>query len=71
MCCGAMVWTKLGRLVYGASDMELCSLLGVQGAECCKLVFSHSGNKIQVIGGVLREESISVLQDYFKNHNKG
>ena len=21
MCCGAMVWTKLGRLVYGASDM--------------------------------------------------
>ena len=34
MCCGAMVWTKLGRLVYGASDMELCGLLGEQGAAC-------------------------------------
>ncbi len=71
MCCGAIVWTKLGRLVYGASDMEICSLLGVQGSECCKLVFSHSGNNIQVTGGVLREESMSVLRDYFKNHNKG
>ena len=26
MCCGAMVWTKLGRLVYGASDLDLCGL---------------------------------------------
>ena len=28
MCCGAMVWTKLGRLVYGASDIDLCDILG-------------------------------------------
>jgi tRNA(Arg) A34 adenosine deaminase TadA len=26
MCCGAMVWTKVGRLVYGASDIGLCTL---------------------------------------------
>lgn len=42
MCCGAMVWTKLGRLVYGASDIDLCNLLGEPGAECCKLVFENS-----------------------------
>ena len=71
MCCGAMVWTRLGRLVYGASDMELCGLLGVQGAECCKLVFEHSGNPIQVTGGVLREESLEVLRAYFVDHAKG
>lgn len=71
MCCGAMVWVKLGRLVYAASDMELCSILGVQGAACSDIVFSHSGNKIEVTRGVLREDSLKVLQDYFKNHNKG
>ena len=71
MCCGAMVWTKLGRLVYGASDVDLCELLGVQGSECCRLVFEHSGNTIQVTGGVMREESLQVLRTYFAAHGKG
>ena len=71
MCCGAMVWTKLGRLVYGASDVDLCELLGVQGSECCKLVFEHSGSTIQVTGGVLRDESLRVLRAYFAEHGKG
>ena len=31
MCCGAMVWVKLGRLVYGASDEDLCKILGEKG----------------------------------------
>lgn len=71
MCCGAMVWMKLGRLVYGASDKDLCALLHVQGSECCQLVFSHSGGGPQVRSGVLREESLTVLSDYFTKHAKG
>lgn len=71
MCCGAMVWTKLGRLVYGASDIDLCSILGVQGAECCKMVFEASGNAIEVLGGVLRDESLALLRSYFSGHSKG
>ena len=71
MCCGAMVWTKLGKLVYGASDIDLCNILGVQGSECSKMVFENSGAKIQVVSGILREKSIEILKDYFINHNKG
>jgi len=71
MCCGAMVWTKLGRLVYGAGDADLCALLGEQGSECSKLVFEHSAWKPQVTGGVLREESLKILSDYFARHGKG
>lgn len=71
MCCGAMVWTKLGRLVYGASDIDLCAILGVTGAECAKTVFSQSGAKTEVTSGVLRDESLRVLEAYFKNHTKG
>ena len=71
MCCGAMVWTKLGRLVYGASDVDLCGILGVQGADCCGTVFGASGNDIEVKGGVLREESLRVLRSYFADHSKG
>ena len=71
MCCGAIVWTKLGRLVYAASDEDLCEILGVQGSKCCELVFGHAGNPIEVTSGVLREESLAVLRAYFQTHGKG
>ena len=71
MCSGAMVWTKLGRLVYGASDIDLCNILGVTGAECSKTVFSQSGAKIEVVSGILRDESMAVLRKYFAEHTKG
>ena len=71
MCCGAMVWTKLGRLVYGASDIDLCGILGVPGSECARTVFSQSGASTEVTAGVLRDKSLEVLRDYFANHKKG
>ncbi len=71
MCCGAMVWTRLGRLVYAASDVDLCGLLGEEGAECSRVVFGQSPWKPQVSAGVLREESLAVLARYFEHHTKG
>lgn len=71
MCCGAMVWVKLGRLVYGAGDMDLCRLLHETGAECCQTVFENAGWKPVVTSGVLREESLEVLAAYFSSHGKG
>ncbi len=71
MCCGAMVWTKLGRLVFGASDIELCNIIGEDGSDCCDIVFSRSGHKPQVTGGVLREEALAVLSGYFSKNGKG
>ncbi|MBB6636823.1 nucleoside deaminase [Cohnella thailandensis] len=71
MCCGAMVWTKVGRLVYGASDMDLCELLGEQGSPCSEIVFGNSHHKPVVAAGILREESLRVLASYFARNTKG
>ena len=71
MCCGAMVWTKLGRLVYSASDIDLCNILGFKGAECVKLTFENSGAKTEVVSGLLKNEAIEVLKNYFTTHKKG
>ncbi|MCC8182764.1 MAG: nucleoside deaminase [Clostridiales bacterium] len=71
MCSGAMVWVKLGRLVYAASNVELEQILGKEGCECSRIVFEHSYHQPQVTAGVLREESLSVLRDYFGGHKKG
>ncbi len=72
MCSGAMVWVKLGRLVYGASNAELEHILGSEiDASSAQLVFENSFWKPQITSGILREEALKVLKDYFKGHEKG
>lgn len=71
MCSGAMVWVKLGRLVYGASNIELEHILGKEGCNCSRMVFDNSFWQPEVTAGVLREESLTVLKAYFQDHTKG
>ncbi len=71
MCSGAMVWVKLGRLVYGASNNALEELLGNEGCNCSKMVFDNSFWKPDVTAGVLKEESLVILKEYFAQHEKG
>ncbi|MCE5188666.1 MAG: nucleoside deaminase [Eubacteriales bacterium] len=71
MCCGAMVWTKLGRLVYAASDADLCEIFSEPGNPCCEIVFSRSKHRPEVTGGILREESLAILKQYFSLREKG
>ena len=70
MCSGVMVWVKLGRLVYGASNIELENILGNEGCNCSKLVFDNSFWKPEVTEGVLRDKSLEVLKEYFSKHKK-
>ena len=69
MCSGAMVWARLGTLVYAASNIELEQILGSQGSDCSRIVFMHSGHQPVVRSGVLREESLEVLRSYFGKKN--
>ena len=71
MCSGAMVWVKLGRLVYGASNIDLENILGNKGCNCSKMVFDNSFWQPEVTEGVLREESLPILKEYFGKHAKG
>lgn len=72
MCSGAMVWTKLGRLVYAASNDDLEKFLGNNGGcNCSKIVFDNSFWQPKVTTGILRDESIEILTAYFSLHKKG
>lgn len=72
MCSGAMVWTKLGRLVYAASNDDLEKNLGNNGGcNCSKIVFDNSFWQPKVTTGILRDESIEILTAYFSLHKKG
>ncbi len=71
MCSGAMVWVKLGRLVYAASNADLEEILGGVPCDCAAPVFANSPHKPKQTAGVLRKESLAVLKDYFSIHKKG
>ena len=71
MCSGALVWTKLGRLVFGASNDDLENILGKSGCDCSALVFENSSFSPSVTAGVLREAANEVLREYFKTRQKG
>ena len=68
MCSGAIVWSKLGRLVFSAYAKDLDSILGEKEESPCLLVFEHSVWKPQVSGGVLRDKGVQILKDYFSDH---
>ncbi|WP_193525194.1 nucleoside deaminase [Prosthecochloris marina] len=62
MCAGAIVNTKLGRLVFGAYDPKM----GACGTVM-NVVSSHGLNhQPEVYGGILEHKAQSLLQEFFR-----
>lgn len=62
MCAGAMVLARIKRLVYGAKDPKT-------GACGSVLNIAHNNklnHMVTISAGVLKEESASLLQEFFK-----
>lgn len=57
MCAGALAWSQVGRVVYGADD-EKRGYTTVGGA-----IFHP---KTEVVRGVLKEECEALMKDFFK-----
>jgi tRNA(adenine34) deaminase len=56
MCGGALFWSQIDKVVFGASDEK-------RGAS------QHTGiyhPKTKVVGGVLAEEASALMQDFFR-----
>lgn len=65
MCAGALAWSQIGRIVYGAKDTKR----GYSLIENCltpnNLSMLHP--KTKVTAGVLEEECADLLISFFKN----
>lgn len=64
MCAGALGWSHIGRIVYGASDPKR----GYQSYYAPYRSPLHP--KTEVTGGVLEEECRGLMVDFFKNLRK-
>ena len=65
MCAGAIVNSRIERVVYGAKDFRF-------GAFGSALDLNEAGlnHKPEVVGGVLGDECADMLSTYFKNKRK-
>ncbi|MBE8595916.1 tRNA adenosine(34) deaminase TadA [Xenorhabdus sp. BG5] len=66
MCAGAMVHSRIQRLVYGASDMKT----GAAGSLIDILRHPGMNHQIDIIGGVLAEECSTMLSAFFKQRRE-
>lgn len=63
MCCGALYWSKIGKLVYGSSDPKHGGL---------SLVASPEKNtnplhpKTQIVKNIRAQECVMLMKDFFK-----
>lgn len=62
MCSGAIVWSRLGQLVFGAPD----SKAGACGTTMNLVQQKTLNHRVECIQGVLENESEMLLQEYFK-----
>jgi tRNA(adenine34) deaminase len=62
-CAGAIVLTKLGRVVFGAYDPKA----GMAGSVGDLLRHPGLNHRVEVIGGVAAEECGRLLQDFFRD----
>ncbi|MGL9734698.1 MAG: tRNA adenosine(34) deaminase TadA [Symbiopectobacterium sp.] len=62
MCAGAMVHSRIGRLVYGANDKKT----GVAGSLVDILRHPGMNHQIAITSGVLAAECAHTLSDFFR-----
>ncbi len=59
MCSGALYWSKIGRIVYGADDKK-------NGYKKCCGSNNPYHPKTELSGGVLKEACAKLMTDFFK-----
>lgn len=65
MCAGAIILSRISRVVYGAKD----EVLGAFGSVLNIMNF-NTKRKLAIIGGVMEKESADLLRQFFKERRR-
>lgn len=61
MCCGALYWCKIGKIVFGVSDPKHGGL-SLHHSSSKKLLHP----KTQIVKEILSEECVTLMKDFFR-----
>ena len=62
MCAGAVVYTRIRRLIFGCAD----SSAGAAGSVMNLLQMATLNHQCDIASGVLQDECAAILQDFFR-----
>ena len=62
MCAGALVWSRIERLYYGAKDPKAGGCGSVINVVNCQ----ELNHQVEVYSGLLEEQCRSIVQEFFK-----
>ncbi|WP_297207741.1 tRNA adenosine(34) deaminase TadA [uncultured Pluralibacter sp.] len=62
MCAGAMVHSRIGRLVFGARDAKT----GAAGSLIDILHHPGMNHRVEITEGIMRDECAAMLSDFFR-----
>ena len=62
MCTGAIINSRIKTVIFGAYDSKMGCMDSV--INLCDYPFNH---KVEVYGGIMEDECLTVLQKFFKN----
>ena len=60
MCAGALYWSQIGKIVFGATDLQ----------RGCEVMGTTLHPKTKIMGGILEDEAASLLQRFFQKKRK-
>jgi tRNA(adenine34) deaminase len=66
MCAGAMVHTRIRRLIYGCADPAA----GAAGSMMNLLQVPSFNHRSEIVSAVLQEQCAAILQDFFRRRRK-
>ncbi len=66
MCAGAIVYSRIKRVVYGASDIRF-GACGSALDVACNAKLNH---RAEVVGGVRAEKCLKPISEFFKSRRK-
>ena len=67
MCCGAIYWAQVRRVVYGCSAAALSSLTHGSLVIPSRQLFSWGRRHVEVLGPVLEAEALAVHRSYWSD----
>ncbi len=62
MCTGAIINARIKTVIFGAYDSKMGCMDSV--INLCDYPFNH---KVEIYGGIMEDECLAVLQNFFKN----
>ena len=70
MCCGAIYWTHIGKVVYGCPAKDLGTISGEElGIGCREFLSSGTLHEVEVEGPVMAEEAVNMHKHFWPSYN--